>query len=544
MKRRIATIVTITLSFAACKGGKDDPPKPDIAPPPTTALVVTATATASLSSSAPPAPSAIAPARISDKTIPLHVVADDTREVPAFQFWTNLPPDLPRPFHIHALRDRMLVTQEGPYVFALEDGKLKQAQELPLNQLLTSGYSEGSLYQASDVIITGIAGRWPDDVWIAVTGMYTDGARLSNIAEETYISRGDRWVRDKMPSAVSAWSRGRTLVLAHEQFSLFQTAKGDLPRRAAGKGCPVRIKAEAMAALPNGEVLVAGRDCDEKDRLAIERWAPDRVDSTVVSLPAPEAKIKRVWLLATERDRFVLAQFEGRNFLARIDDPGAASEIALPLAKPISDASLAEDGSLWILFAGDKSVELFRRDKEGAYARATLPTPDTLSPGGMYAASAEVVYLAGSTSAVHTVILSSRPGKLFDVPPPHPAPPAASAAAGAASAAVGGAPSDKPGPLSASCPSPFVVLFSVGKAAPADYDYPATRDALAGWPDRAKYRFVEYMFRGNRTLGASAPDAAGAEALAARIRERIRGSAPAPACFKPAEEIRVVKLGG
>ncbi|WP_437747049.1 hypothetical protein WMF39_19710 [Sorangium sp. So ce1504] len=71
-----------------------------------------------------------------------------------------------------------------------------------------------------------------------------------------------------------------------------------------------------------------------------------------------------------------------------------------------------------------------------------------------------------------------------------------------------------------------------------------TRDALSGWADGSKYRFIEYSHRGQRMLGASAPDAARAEALAGRLRERVKGASPAVACFTPAEVLREVRLAG
>jgi hypothetical protein len=252
-------------------------------------------------------------------------------------------------------------------------------------------------------------------------------------------------------------------------------------------------------------------------------------------------------VLATERDRYVVARFEAASALARIDvaEAGAtAVPLSLPSSKPVTDASLAADGSLWILLGEGDGVELFRRNKEGVYTRATFPKGQGLSSTGMAAASADVVYLAGSTSNVRSVILSSRPGKLSF---PSDAPGAAAPDAGAPAAPDAGAPdagaaSAPPAALSSSCASPFVILFAVSKSAPADYDYPATRDALSGWADGSKYRFIEYSHRGQRMLGASAPDAARAEALAARLRERVKGASPAVACFSPAEILREVRL--
>ncbi|WP_437916789.1 hypothetical protein WME73_20125 [Sorangium sp. So ce302] len=50
-----------------------------------------------------------------------------------------------------------------------------------------------------------------------------------------------------------------------------------------------------------------------------------------------------------------------------------------------------------------------------------------------------------------------------------------------------------------------------------------TRDALSGWTDGSKYRFIEYGHRGQRMLGASAPDAARAAPAGARQGSVARG---------------------
>ncbi len=94
-------------------------------------------------------------------------------------------------------------------------------------------------------------------------------------------------------------------------------------------------------------------------------------------LPAWDGKLLRAMVLATERDRYVVARFEAASTLARIDvaEAGAtAVPLSLPSTKPVTDASLATaDGSLWILLGEGDGVELFRRNKEGVYTRATFP---------------------------------------------------------------------------------------------------------------------------------------------------------------------------
>lgn len=551
MKKLALPVLLLPLALAACKRGESEAHRDPAPPAPSAAPPSAQTASASPPASSEPGSAPLAappPAHIAGTTVALHVVAEDVREVAEIVPWNQRPSDVPRPFYLHPLRDRVLVTFNGTTIYALADGKLTEEDDIPPERLRLGASASELPFMASDVDIVSIVGRWPSDVWIRVDGLFSDGARLNSFASPLYRKQGDRFVESPLPVAATAWTQGRTLVLSGDQFSLAQPGGADLPRRAAGAKCPVRVQAEAMAALPDGEVLVVGRDCDQSDRLAVERWAPGRADSTVIPLPAWDGKLLHAMVLATERDRYVVARFEAASTLARIDvaEAGAtAVPLSLPSNKPVTDASLATaDGALWILLGEGDGVELFRRNTEGVYTRATFPKGQGLSPTGMAAASADVVYLAGTTSNVRSVILSSRPGKLSF---PSEEPGAGGPDAGAPTAPDGGAQdagaaSAAPAALSSSCASPFVILFAVSKSAPADYDYPATRDALSGWADGSKYRFIEYSHRGQRMLGASAPDAARAEALAARLRERVKGASPAVACFSPAEVLREVRL--
>ncbi|WP_437300605.1 hypothetical protein [Sorangium sp. So ce426] len=94
-----------------------------------------------------------------------------------------------------------------------------------------------------------------------------------------------------------------------------------------------------MAALPDGEVL------------AVERWAPGRADSMVIPLPAWDGKLLRATVLATERDRYVVARFEAASTLARnggqrmlgasAPDAARAEALAVHLRERVKGASPA-----------------------------------------------------------------------------------------------------------------------------------------------------------------------------------------------------------
>ena len=87
-----------------------------------------------------------------------------------------------------------------------------------------------------------------------------------------------------------------------------------------------------------------------------------------------------------------------------------------------------------------------------------------------------------------------------------------------------------------------VVLFAVGKATPADYGYPATRDAILGSAFAASAEFLEVNRSGQRILIAKTKTRSATSALAAHIQQRIAGSRPAVVCEAVPEIIRTIPM--
>lgn len=87
------------------------------------------------------------------------------------------------------------------------------------------------------------------------------------------------------------------------------------------------------------------------------------------------------------------------------------------------------------------------------------------------------------------------------------------------------------------------MLYSVSESAPADYGYPATRDALASASTRPSAEFVEFRFKQQRTLGAKVPSSEQARALVELRTTCVKGSKPTALCLDPAPAlIRSLKL--
>lgn len=88
-------------------------------------------------------------------------------------------------------------------------------------------------------------------------------------------------------------------------------------------------------------------------------------------------------------------------------------------------------------------------------------------------------------------------------------------------------------PLRSACKQPFAMIYKLSKVAPADYDFPATKKALAGEPELSAGRFHEVAAFGERYLVArydGAKDQVLLAKLAQVIKAKVQGSSPQLLC--------------
>lgn len=86
------------------------------------------------------------------------------------------------------------------------------------------------------------------------------------------------------------------------------------------------------------------------------------------------------------------------------------------------------------------------------------------------------------------------------------------------------------------CETPFVLLYTLAKTAPKDYDFPATRDALKGHTELAKASFVEFSRGGQRFFGAIVPTGDLGKKLVDAVKGKVPGSTPQLVCDAPAPD--------
>jgi hypothetical protein len=404
-------------------------------------------------------------------------------------------------------------------------------------------------------------GRYPDDLWVEASGTFGMVTPRQNFTAEnayTYQRQFGRWGRVKEnPVAAAPWTKGRTLAyLATREFKLAQPRKGklgELPKQAAGEGCPQRVSGLAMAVSAGGEIALLGTDCERLRKLAIERWEADSGDgqalakSRVVPLPSPDdGWPSAAWIFERAGVLYAMANYFSGPWLAEIRGD-SIKEIKLPVTK-IMDAHAAADGSLFFL-ASDGYV--YRYDGllgEGpAFTRAAIPAkyaPKSIT--GIAAESRDLLYATVLTEAKNAPLL------LWSKPTP---PTVEEAVARAEQRA-----SDKSPPagatvtlspeellsafpaLTAECKTPFVTFFPVSKSTPANFNFPQTQRIIKEFPGREALRVIDFEHRSARFVGAIAPDLKVAEALVEHWNKRDEKSKSRAACFPPPDAARTVTM--
>jgi hypothetical protein len=397
-------------------------------------------------------------------------------------------------------------------------------------------------------------------------------------------------------STVVPWSEGRNLGLYRGKIIVTEGPTAHTPKLAeappacAGK---THVAPSEIAALSSGEVLAAGIACEQPGAYAIEAFAPGSEKGTFTALPKLEdlGTQQRIFLRAKSPELVVAVVASTKaQYVVRLEG-GAWQASPLPKLEgvPIRSVSLASDGSVWLLLRdvdGDpadvalkpvvtKQYAVLRQDRRGAWARAELDVRKGAAPivtsvtgldadhaivaGGLLDGGGGSGFFGPDGKILHGMIFDPpkevtyvtkdwavlwstgaadpfpppAPGPVKEIPPVVPAPEKAP---------------EKMEPWSAGCTAPFIVMFQIAQLAPADYTYPATRDAMKDAPIAKKVTFIEYTDDGSgkdellprRWLGVRVKDKADGDAFIAQIKKGAKGMAPQLMCFEPKKVLRVL----
>ncbi len=567
---RRAALTALAALLIGC-GQKDGSIQPEARPTATAAVIDSPPPTASLETPPDkPAPVAPVPLRMSADKLALQVFVKESRGP-----YSAL--------RIFPVGDRMVIAPEGR---VLAEGRIVATPGISDVQLKGADRNGGEeLKDISEVELLNVVGRYPDEVWLDVSGGWgrvTPRGYADTYAEHeyTYLRQFGTFGRvPEMPVGAWPWSKRRTLAYlggGRFRLALMNRQKPDpLPRQAAGSSCPVRVDGKAMMALPSGRVAVLGPDCDAGGALALELWGEGSDEeslskSQVLELPgAPTGKPLAAWVLLHGEVVYAVARYEEQSYLAEVRG-GRATEIVAPDSK-LGGAHIAADGTLFL--AGQNTVYRYDGIADGAAGLTPAALPGGLKVKvqyGLFAESHDHVYWAVAPDR-GTVILSTHAAPSPDpVPAASPAPAASAAPSAAASAAVSAAVSAAPSAapsgsgtaapgasavasvaaaalldafpaLTDACTTPIVVLFPVARATPKDFDFAAARADLKDFPGAAEVKLVELEQGGERFLVAAVKDAKAAAALVAYLVAKNKEAAPKAACFaipSSAREIR------
>jgi hypothetical protein len=448
-----------------------------------------------------------------------------------------------------------LVISRGGYFWTAVNGAYK---------LDTKIVTASPLSGAED--IAWLSGSWPDKVWGKATFSYFAGPRQGSGDAGTFARSDGKWKRldpKDAPSLMTSWKGGAYLgVVSGALRVLDGPAELKAPEQRAAEATTGKCRAGAplveprqIAGLATGELAVFGPRCD-RGAPTIERWAPGAATSEIVDLGLPEEPLsagtgRAPFLLSAASARSIYAVTSGASgvIIARLD--GAAMRRIEPPAKGIPTAAWAlPDGTLWLLLSDDAlpaKGALFRLGAAMSWARYELPDASCCQGvvhSSLWASDAETAYVGSGAHGVKGsagFVVSTKQARLFGEPP-------------AAlvdffgerkkDVAVAAAPAPDEGlpPYTPDCKTPFVAIYDVSKNAPPDFTFPSTRKALSTFASLGEVRFVEYLARGKRKLGAVVPSEAVGTALIAHIKSNMKDEDPKLGCFAPKDGLREVPM--
>ena len=285
-----------------------------------------------------------------------------------------------------------------------------------------------------------------------------------------------------------------------------------------------RLLASTAVKTRDGELVVAGSDgklplverfseAGGSGRLEVPPLAPGDTDGWIGALAGVSSNDLYAGGSKGTVPRSYLAHFDGKQW-ARLETP---------IPTPITNLALAPDGTLWAVEHGDRGGSgapgaVWRR-RDGVWSR--VPASDekgkplaiqglwVLDDGDVWLASGEALYRSRPESAVFAWS--------------DPLCPAISMAR----------------PATEICPGQtFVLLYTLGKTTPREYDFPLLRQAIKGHRELLGVKLAETEERGRRYLvgftGTETIDGLlQGRQLLDLVKKEVKGSTPTLLCGAP-----------
>lgn len=384
---------------------------------------------------------------------------------------------------------------------------------------------------------------------------------------ELYKWNGTKWTSHYETDAttfvldIQPWQNGTLLMVETHGFSgesrftvLPKGSKVFVPEpngrkwQGASSMCESGFIPDALGTLTSGHVFMTGVICSAGDgphdgESGVKHWSPDNAKGTVDVLPdIGKQGFELTGLgLHDEKDAYVggnmtplrygqppshtpyLAHFDGKTW----------TRDTLPFSDGLASMDVDSNGKVWVV---SKKGAIFSRAAGGTWAEITLPVGGegaSISATTVWSRAPGDEWLLGTYSAKDAspryVVLHSGPaGEMAKLPDFEAMDNAVSELA-------------MPTPLTRRCATPFVLLFTLSKVAPPDFDYPATREALKGHTEFKDARFIEFKRLDKRFMGAFVPDAEMGKKLVELVQKKVPNSTPQLACHAP-KPSRIIEI--
>jgi hypothetical protein len=338
------------------------------------------------------------------------------------------------------------------------------------------------------------------------------------VAEDEGAEAWGGFMPSKGPLAVERWAAGArtsTLDVLPGQSGL---------RRAYSENVTARTSIYARS--PN-DVYVASSLSADGTEAGVRPYVA-HFDGRAWSEIAMPAKGWLTSFAAASKDEMLWAEIGGALYkkpAVHTGKDGPWERVTPQIQNDLRFWEIGPDASLWVRY-GDA---LFRRPQGGAWEEIAMPSRDSNGKAAVYLPTrltfwnSEVIVVSdkeeGREDQENAAILrSTKPEAVLRAKAPRPelAPSALVKAA------------------TPRCSEVFVVLYKLAKTAPADFDFPLTREALKGHREFAKAEFAETLDGGRRYFVAFVPTFAMGQSLVKLVTEKVKGSAPQLLCGKPA----------
>lgn len=299
--------------------------------------------------------------------------------------------------------------------------------------------------------------------------------------------------------------------------------------------CASGFIAEGLTTTTSGHAFVSGTTCSndnspEDGRAAIKHYSSANPKGVLEVLPdigknglAGAAVIAR-----SEKDAYVAGDLitvqGGRTtnespYLAHYDGTSWKTS-TLPFSDVIANFDYDAQGKLWVI---SKKGAVYSRVEGGAWTEVSLPSAPAdvpILPLAMWVRAPGDEWILGKAGNHSVVLHSGSPGPMAQLPDLETMEDKVTELA-------------MPTPFTPRCMTPFVLLYTLSKVAPPDFDYPATKEALKGHTEFEGAQFIEFKRLDKRFMGAFVPDAEMGKKLVELVKKKVPNSTPQLACHAP-----------